>query len=175
MSALIFSSIIGVFSIFLAGNFFHFIYPLSGKRKIISLFGSVNESTWEHLKIAFWPFLIFMYIENLFLGDEFQNIVFFRSLGILFTLIFIPLLYYSYKYLLGKRKTIIDISVFFVSILVGILLSSVLMTSVEWVDCDPVGYFISSVLVLIFLLGTTIPPKIFLFKDPISGGYGVSE
>ena len=50
--AFIITSILGVL--------LHFAYDFSGHNIIIGLFTPVNESTWEHLKLLFFPALICM-------------------------------------------------------------------------------------------------------------------
>jgi hypothetical protein len=52
------------FIIFL-GSAFHFTYEFSGRFAIVGAFSAVNESVWEHLKLAFWPSLIWLLIEYL--------------------------------------------------------------------------------------------------------------
>jgi len=43
----------GFFFILLTGTFLHFIFELSSFWRPAALFGAVNESTWEHLKMVF--------------------------------------------------------------------------------------------------------------------------
>ena len=50
--------------IMLAGSAFHFIYELSGFALPAAVFGSVNESTWEHLKLFYWPALAFTIVQH---------------------------------------------------------------------------------------------------------------
>lgn len=53
----IFISILGVL--------LHFTYEWSGDNPAIGLFSAVNESTWEHLKLIFFPMLLLTMIEFL--------------------------------------------------------------------------------------------------------------
>ena len=50
----IFSAIFGI----VLGTLLHFAFEWSNKSNLIAAFSSVNESTWEHLKLAFFPMLI---------------------------------------------------------------------------------------------------------------------
>lgn len=50
--------IIGIIFISIIGTLLHFMYEFSGHNKIVSLFAAVNESTWEHIKIALTPTFI---------------------------------------------------------------------------------------------------------------------
>ena len=40
------------------GTLFHFVYGWSGENPVAGLFFPVNESTWEHLKLIFFPILL---------------------------------------------------------------------------------------------------------------------
>lgn len=57
----IITSILGVIS--------HFLYEWSGENKFVALFCAVNESTWEHLKLLFFPFLLWIIISHFVLND----------------------------------------------------------------------------------------------------------
>ena len=50
---------IGFIAVSIAGTLMHFIYEWSGNNKIVALFAPVNESPWEHLKLLFFPFVIY--------------------------------------------------------------------------------------------------------------------
>lgn len=46
---------IGFIVISIVGTLLHFLYEMSGHNKIVAIFAAVNESTWEHIKIALTP------------------------------------------------------------------------------------------------------------------------
>lgn len=56
-----------VFAIIL-GTILHFTYEWSGNNNLVGIFSSVNESTWEHLKLAFYPMLITSIIRFLYIS-----------------------------------------------------------------------------------------------------------
>jgi hypothetical protein len=53
-SVLLFELVGIVFIIFL-GSALHFTFEWSGNQPAVGIFSAVNESVWEHLKLAFWP------------------------------------------------------------------------------------------------------------------------
>lgn len=55
--------IAGAVLISLAGSLFHFVFEFFNKWPPLALIAAVNESTWEHLKLAFWPALVYALIE----------------------------------------------------------------------------------------------------------------
>ena len=47
-----------IFSIiftFILGTLLHFTYKWSEENAIVGIFSAVNESTWEHLKLLYFP------------------------------------------------------------------------------------------------------------------------
>ena len=55
-----------IFTIIL-GTLLHFTYEWSGNNAFVGAFSSINESTWEHLKLAFYPMLITSIIRLFFI------------------------------------------------------------------------------------------------------------
>ena len=52
--------LVGMFLIIILGTLLHFTFEWSGFQEIVGVFSAVNESVWEHLKIAFIPSILFM-------------------------------------------------------------------------------------------------------------------
>ena len=50
--------LIGIPVIILLAFPLHFIYEWSGNQMVVGIFAPVNESVWEHLKLTYWPMLI---------------------------------------------------------------------------------------------------------------------
>jgi len=65
--------IIGVFFIVGFGTTLHFWFEWTDYWRPIALIAAVNESTWEHFKMAYWPGLFFALIEYPFLKEETNN------------------------------------------------------------------------------------------------------
>ncbi|WP_286082764.1 DUF6512 family protein, partial [Parablautia intestinalis] len=52
---------IGIIFVLLAGTLAHFVYDWSGNHAVIGLFTPVNESIWEHMKLLFFPMLLYAF------------------------------------------------------------------------------------------------------------------
>ena len=52
--------LVGMVFIIILGTLLHFTFEWSGFQEIVGVFSAVNESVWEHLKIAFWPALLYL-------------------------------------------------------------------------------------------------------------------
>lgn len=153
------------------GSLLHFTYEFSGKNKFVALFSSVNESTWEHLKLLYFPMLITIIIGFFVIRKDAPNFLCAKAIGIVISISFTIIFFYTYTGILGNNISIIDIISFFISAILGEFTSYILM--INKFKCD---YKLSVlVLILIFLCFTMFtfhPIKIGLFKDPITGRYG---
>ena len=50
----------------LGGTLLHFLYDWTNEAAWAAPFCAVNESTWEHMKLLFWPAFIFASTESFF-------------------------------------------------------------------------------------------------------------
>ena len=52
-------TIAGILCVSILGTLLHFTYRWSGRNPLIGLIAPVNESVWEHMKLLFFPMLLF--------------------------------------------------------------------------------------------------------------------
>ena len=52
-------TVIGILFVSVAGTLLHFVYDWSGQNPLVGFFAPVNESTWEHMKLLFFPMLLY--------------------------------------------------------------------------------------------------------------------
>ena len=52
------------------GTLGHFLYEWSGDNRLVGYFFSVNESTWEHLKLLFFPTVIYSVFEYFLIKEK---------------------------------------------------------------------------------------------------------
>ena len=155
----------------LMGALLHFTFEWSNKNPIIGIFSSVNESTWEHLKLAFIPMALTSLI-GFFLFNKNKAFLCSKVIGIIFTLSFITIFFYSYTGILGRNIAILDILTFIIAIIIGEYISYKKIISNY--NCNTtIAFIILFFLFLCFILFTFNPPKIALFQDPITGMYGI--
>ena len=56
----------------LVGSLLHFLYDWTNS-PVVAVFSAVNESTWEHLKLLFFPTFVFSVVESKFLLKHYPN------------------------------------------------------------------------------------------------------
>lgn len=155
------------------GTLSHFIYGWLGENPIAGIFVAVNESTWEHIKIAIFPSLIVFAIQYKHLKDN-NNFFVGSFLSMLTMIILIPALFYGYKAIVGDDSLIFDIFDFIFSIVVGELVFYKVMKSKELPEVYKTSSIIGLIIIAIcYLTFSYYPPKNFLFEDPITHKYGV--
>jgi len=77
-----------------AGSALHFAYELSGFNWFAALFGSANESTWEHLKLFFWPGLVCALVQHAFVKGYANNYWWGKGLALLVTTVGVIVSFY---------------------------------------------------------------------------------
>lgn len=171
--------LIGIIFIVILGSILHFTLEWSNNQVFIAVISAVNESVWEHLKLGFWPALIYTIIEYKYLNKSTNNFLFAKTVGIYLIPIIITVLFYSYTTILGESILPIDISIFILAVIIGQLSSYKLMTSKQLPKKSKkislIALIALTVLGLLFVLFTFYPPQLTVFRDPISGKYGIIE
>ncbi|MBN2444333.1 MAG: hypothetical protein JXJ04_23425 [Spirochaetales bacterium] len=168
--------IISLFFILITGSLFHFFYEWSGNNPVVGLFCAVNESVWEHLKLGFWPFILFSMVDFWFLKNKVNNYFIAKAVGILSMQVFIVFFFYSYTALLKHHNLFLDISSFIIGGLLCHIISFRLMIRKELKKLF--GYIGISALIisaLCLMVFTYFPPRLPIFKDSQSHGYGINH
>lgn len=104
--------IIGILAVWVSGSLFHFVYDWTGKNTFAGLFFPTNESTWEHMKLAFLPMNLYGIYTWYALKGRYKASGFAILLGANVATWAIPFLYYTYMGVLGFSKMWIDIATF---------------------------------------------------------------
>lgn len=170
--------LLGIPVLFVIGFFMHNIYEWSGKMATVGIFAPVNESVWEHLKLFFWPMLIWWvagYIilrkDNPISASQWLTAC---TVAELVCPIVILSFYYIYTGAFGIESLILDIF----SLFLGIMLAQSLAFHVyKYAGISQYCLYISaSILILLavtFTVFTFAPPHLPLFMDPTTGTYGI--
>ncbi len=156
------------------GTLLHFAYDWTNSR-FIALFSAVNESIWEHMKLLFFPMLIFSFLESRIFKNEYENFWTAKLIGILLGLAVIPTVYYTYTGIFGINADWFNILIFFIAAAVAFLVETrVLKGNIAAVLPK---WAVAAILILItvlFMFFTFLPPEIPLFKDPVTNTYGLA-
>jgi hypothetical protein len=164
----------GIGVIVIVGSVLHFAFEWSGNWPPMGVIAAVNESVWEHLKIAFWPALFYALFQYPFFRSSAPNFVIAKAAGIYVMPLAIVVLFYSYTAIMGGDILIADILIFVVAVALGQLTSYKLLTMRRlppWLD--KLGLAMVVLLAVAMGVFTFYPPHLPIFRDSLSGGYGI--
>ena len=157
----------------LGGTLLHFLYEWLGDAWWIAPISGVNESTWEHMKLLFWPMLIFAIVESFFFRER-ENFFCIKLRGILLGISLIPLIFYTYNGVIGKSPDWINIAIFFIAGAIAYAYETVQFIRGTLTCKNPKrAVLILLGVALLFVVFTFLTPEIAIFKDPLTGTYGI--
>jgi hypothetical protein len=165
---------IGVLTISLLGSLLHFVFALSGEWSPLALIAAVNESVWEHLKLAFWPALIYALIEWPCLSGKSKHFWTAKSFGIFTMPVIIVSVFYGYKALIGHNILWVDIALFVFAVFFGQMVSFRLLLCPSFSSKIMIlSLFLLVVMITAFSLMTFFPAHCPIFCDSATGQYGI--
>lgn len=173
MKALLKYSIIGFVFVSVLGTLSHFVYEWSCNNTIIGMFCPVNESSWEHLKLLFFPYFIWSIIEWILLKKK-KGLLLSKFFGVTTGLLAILIFFYTYTGILGISIDFLNIFSFFIGVFAAFAVDYTLINSEKFIkskNATAIILFIAAA--LMFFIFTFAPPFIPLFRDPISFTYGI--
>jgi hypothetical protein len=159
----------------LLGTLLHFLHDWSGQSLWTAPFSGVNESTWEHMKLLYWPLLLFGIVQFFFFRGL-PGFWWIKLTGTLTGLLLIPVLFYTYNGAFGKSPDWLNITIFYVSAAGTFLLewrlfqTKMATWSHSWLAF--IGLLLAGSMFVLFTFST---PQLPLFCDPESGQYGIYE
>jgi hypothetical protein len=160
------------------GSLMHFVYDWSGGLLAVGLLAPVNESIWEHLKLLFWPTLVWWVLGYLLFSKNEEisepRWICSASVGLFSGPLFITAFYYTYTGAFGFHSLFLDILSFVLGTAVAQLSGLRLYPQIK--TARSLTILAAGVIVLLgaaFLVFTFFPPEIPLFEDAASGSYGI--
>lgn len=164
--------IFSIIFVSILGTLLHFVFKWSNYNPFVGAFSAVNESTWEHLKLLFYPMLISTILGYFYLAKTVPTFLCSRVLGILISILFTVIFFYTSSRILGSNIAFLNIASFYIAVIIGEYISYRLMLTNF--NCNNKKAIISIVILLFcFIVFTYLTPQIGLFKDPITNSYGI--
>lgn len=168
----------GFLFIGLIGAALHFTFEMSNYSSMeVAYFSAVNESTWEHLKMVFFPGLVFALIQYTYVRDAVNNYILAKVAGLFIMPLVITIGWYIYAPILGRSYYPVDLFLFYLAVFLGQWASYKLLTRAP-LEKKYTQYAIGVFMVMFvaFSTFTFYPPNFFLFehldlKD--TGLYGI--
>lgn len=145
------------------GVLLHFLYNLSGYNRIVGLFSAVNESTFEHLKLIFFPMLFLTLWDVFKLKKSDNEFLVKRTTGLLCGMFSIVFLFYTTWGVLGTRYDPVNIAIYFVGVLIAFYTenSGSYHISISNITCIVIFLYLA----LAFFMFTYHSPNVGIFFD----------
>ena len=158
----------------LAGTLLHFLYEWTGESILAAPFSGVNESTWEHMKLLYFPLLLFAFIQRLLWGKggSFWCV---KLVGTVSGLLSIPLLFYTYNGAIGKSPDALNIAIFFIAAATVFIIEAYLFKNYHCCKSPYIAFQIICFIGFLFIIFTFLTPHIPLFQDPVTNSYGIKK
>ena len=157
----------------LGGTILHYLYDWLGEAVWIAPISGVNESTWEHMKLLFWPMFIFAAIEGFFFRDI-ESFWCVKLKGTLLGLSLIPIMFYTYNGAIGRSPDWLNISIFFISAAIAYIYEARQFKSGSEICKNPKRALVSLIgIALLFVIFTFKAPELGIFRDPLTSTYGI--
>ncbi|MDO4167935.1 MAG: DUF6512 family protein [Eubacteriales bacterium] len=176
---ILFYCVTGCIFVSILGSLSHFFYEWSGENMLVAFVCPVNESTWEHMKLLYFPTILYS-VYFAYQCREYGNVTAAMLLGNIMGVFAIPVLFYTYSGIYGRNVSWIDIAIFFVSVVL------VFSLAYHWIvnpheqkaqNCRGIRYWrvekyqslwimISILLAVSFFIFTFYPPSWGLFQIP---------
>jgi hypothetical protein len=168
--------LIGIAIISILGSALHFAFELSGEWPPVGIIAAVNESVFEHLKLTFWPTLLYAAVNYSLLRQDTHNFLTAKTAAVYVMPVTIIVLFYGYTTITGIESIIIDILIYIVAVAVGQLVSyRILVTKPlpPWLKWLSLALLV--VLAFVYALFTFYPPHVAFFMDSVTGTYGIQQ
>lgn len=166
----------GLLFTLLVGTLLHFVYDWFGG-SFWAVLGAVNESTWEHLKLVFWPIVLFGFIEYLFYGRNIRGFLPTKVFSLLIAMVSIVVVFYTYTGIIGDHFLVLDILTFVIGAVLTYWFAYCQLKKARSMDTNKFLWGFSMILLIVLLISFIIftfdPPHIALFLDPAQGSYGL--
>jgi hypothetical protein len=165
--------IVGTTFIIFLGTALHFTYALSGNNLLVGSFSAVNESVWEHLKLPFWPSLLWMLIEMYPQKKVVSNFFSAKTIGTMIMVVLIPAVFYSYT-AFTEEILAVDIATFMIAVIVGQIVSYRLFKQDKpSTRAEAIAIIMIALLAIVFITFTFYPPHLPIFQDSNTGQFGI--
>lgn len=168
-------NIVAIVPISLLGSLLHFTYDWSRHNRFVAYFSAVNESYWEHIKIAFWPVLVWFIIQFACGGWQLPGFIPAATIALYAVPVTMIVIVFGYKSITHKNVLWIDILSFFVTVAVSLIVFALIATELSasaWTIALSAFFLIS--LCVAFTRYTIKPPaESDFFIDPTNSRYGL--
>lgn len=160
--------LIEIIIVSIVGTLLHFVYDWSGQNTVIGFMGAVNESTWEHLKLLFWPLFVISTYEYFAFYKNRAGFLMSRFVATVIGMLFIAVLFYSVSGIIGKSIDFFNIALYFMAVILTFFLSKIFLKNgfFESKGSNRTALILFLSFAVLFIIFTKRPPSLGIFQVP---------
>lgn len=161
-------NVIAFFIISIIGTPSHFVYEWTGKPYLIGLFFPVNESTWEHLKLLFFPSLIYFAVVYFTLKEKPKNYISATAISIIAGMLSIVVMFYTYQGVLGRNIDFLNILIYFLGVIMTVYIMQRILKTQSYSSgtANVISLFFLLLTAILFVSFSFNPPSLGIFLPP---------
>ena len=164
----------GVPAAYLAAALLHFVYEWSDGGTLAMIFGAVNESVWEHVKVFSAGYCGWALLQLMWVRVPFKSYLVAKCCGLYLLMGGMIGFYYTYTAAAGRNILWVDL----LSAALLLALAQLVSYRMTVYSRRAAEFFAPAVMLillyyLMFFSFTVFPPRVGLFSDPRSGRYGI--
>ena len=152
----------------ISGCLLHFVWEWSGRSNFTALFSPVSEIVWEHLKLLFFPFLVFSIAEYFLYGKNISCFLSVKTYAVLLGMFSIVSAFYTYTGIIGKNFLLADMGTFVIGTGISYLYSYKKLNTPS--ECSVFSQAVSILWLIVFISAFAVfsfrPPKFGIFLPP---------
>jgi hypothetical protein len=172
------SILISIPILFIISGPLHFLFELTGEPAIIGAVVPVSESPWEHLKLVFYPIMVWwiIFYFKARKQDNFSEEKWMVSTAaaVLSSVLTIVCFFYFYTGAFAVEFLALDIFSSLLAVAVGQLLAyHIYKYSKPWKAASIMSLMIVIAMLIMFVVFTYKAPNVPLFRDKNTGSYGI--
>jgi len=161
--------------IFAIGFLLHFAYEWSGEAALVGTVCPVNESVWEHLKLAFFPLIVWWLAYGWRINLPFRHCTIAAAVSSGAACLTVVLIHYATEGAFGKSIMVVDIASLAAGLFLGQYLAILMLDRPHGKAAWSASALTVTALTIMMVVFTFTPPHIPLFLDQESGYYGIQR
>lgn len=156
----------GIVFVLAIGTLSHFLYEWTGQNYVAGLFTPVNESIWEHMKLVFFPMLLYSLFMIPGLKGKFPCLPSAYCFGMLLGTLLVPVLFYAYYFVIGRDVFFLDLTTFAASVILGYTAVYKLTLNCRAKAFSWLLYALVAMGIVCFMIFSYNPPPLAIFTPP---------
>lgn len=154
----------------IAGSLWHFLYEWTNFNTLIGYVSPVNESTWEHLKLLFFPAVIYFAVEYFLCGKKYDNYIPASVIGILAGMLSIVALFYTYTGVLGYNVTFFDMAIYYIAVIIMLTVRTLIIKKQSFSSGTSkiISLIAAAIILIAFFRFSYNAPILGIFTPPIT-------